>query len=281
MGLYKIQNTEITGNGYPKTGMLSVQTGNPWNYTVWTPNGDPIITDFIKDVTKIEDPFEGGPLTSNWDDYSPTTLAVSNNFWADLTDDPSDLKEPIKSLKRLEEAVMRYILLLQNRFDCANVGPDVYVWYPIVIDINRLQREIRFYLNALKQAKEILEGEQSQGFIEKLAKVDSSKFTGPGFKEIIKKFEEVIGVGGITSVIPGVGGEWGVPLINDASIEGKDVPAIWNAFLALIKFDGIGFDLEEDYQDEDDYALRWQGVTTSFNRWPVDGWDDVPRTPEE
>lgn len=276
MGLYKIQTTEITGNGYPKTGTLSVQTGNPWKFTVWTPNGEPIITQFVKDASP------GDGFLPESDDFSPT-LAVSNNFWADLTPDsePSDLNDSIDRLDQLSKAVHKYKGLLTNRFLLALIPFYDREEYPLTQFLNLLEKEINFYLGALKKAQNLL---TLDTFKEKLAKVDTALFSGHTCEDLIEEFEEMIGVGGITSVIPGVGGEWGIPLINEEGIEGDEVPAIWNAFLAQNKFGGLGYEID---RYDDVFGIVWAGLDTSqypytspdghqIHNWPIDyDWDST------
>lgn len=260
MGLYKIQTTEITGNGYPKTGTLSVQTGNPWRYTVWTPNGEPIITPFVKDA------FEGDNLIQGQesDDFSPT-LAVCNNFWADLTPDsePSDLDDPIYKLTKLSEAVGKYSALLANRNIFAGIQEDLWEQYPLNQYLTLLSREINFYLGALKQAQNLL---TSQEFKDKLAKVNTSLFSGHTCNDLIQEFENMIGVGGVTSILPG-GAPYGEPLITEEDIDGSKVPAIWNEFLSQIGFGDLGYTLEWD----DTKGLVWLDVTMNWEgkNWPI------------
>lgn len=274
MGLYTIKTTELTAGGYPKTGMLSVQTGNPWKRTVWKPNGT-ITSDFKREVLESD-----GTISIPGEHlfYTPT-MAVPNNFWGFIDEDsePKDLDDIINEFSHMKRAMNRYNVILNNRFVMAGISYDDALDsmdYPIVQLFWNYYGQIDFYKNALETARNKLGLESVKKHLEQLEESDK-EFSGVTAEDISKKYGEFIHLGHFgTALWPG-GAEWGVPEILQDNISGKETVNVWNKFVnESLGMGGLGFNATWD----DVKGIVWDDVVIPEEcgkNWPIAGFDDI------
>lgn len=269
MGLYTIKTTELTAGGYPKTGMLSVQTGDPWKKTVMTPNGT-ITYKYTKEVSETDGTIQ---IPGEHLNYLPT-MAVPNNFWGFMS--KSTEVEKVEKLRdkflKLQLAMNRYLTILNNRFKMAGiVNEDLSELesdkeYPIVQLFWRHYYNISFYHDALTKALNELINDYDR-IMKQIAQLEESdiEFDGDDAEKIYDQLETFIRTTFWLEDIK----------ILEKDIDGEDTVSVWNEFVnSSLGMGGLGFNATWD----DDKGIVWDGVDVpdgQAKNWPIDGFDFI------